>query len=79
MTIAIYYNDHLPPHIHIAFSGFITRIEIETGEYMRGNEALPRAKEKIVLKWLDTYNNDIMKAWDDCMAKRQPKKVPPLS
>ncbi|HLR67564.1 MAG TPA: DUF4160 domain-containing protein [Virgibacillus sp.] len=78
MTIVIYYNDHKPPHFHIIYNEINTRIEIETGMYMKGNSPLPKPKEKDVLKWLDIYRTDIIKVWEDCMAKRQPIKIPPL-
>ncbi|MBW3110277.1 DUF4160 domain-containing protein [Bacillus sp. MCCB 382] len=48
----MYYNDHDPPHFHVIYAGFMTRIEIMTGEYVRGDDALPSSKEKIVMKWL---------------------------
>lgn len=44
MTITLYYNDHIPPHFHVVYGEFITRIEIITGEYMKGDYALPRSK-----------------------------------
>lgn len=78
ITIVLYYNDHEPPHIHIVYNEINTRMIIENGEYMKGSEPLPRSKEKDVLKWLDVYRSDIIKAWEDCMAKRQPNKIPPL-
>ncbi|WP_179884932.1 DUF4160 domain-containing protein [Bacillus sp. AFS015802] len=51
----MYYNDHDPPHFHVNYSGFMTRIEIMTGEYVRGDDALPASKEKMVMKWLELY------------------------
>jgi hypothetical protein len=53
----------------------MARIEILTGEYLRGDAPLPRAKEKELLKWLDTYKSDRMKAWNDCRQKRVPPKI----
>jgi len=60
MTIVIYYNDHKLPHFHIIYNEINTRIEIETGMYMKGNLPLPKLKEKDVLKWLDIYIEQIL-------------------
>jgi hypothetical protein len=78
MTIAMYFNDHIPPHFHVVYGDLITRIEIGSGAYMKGNLPLPKPKEKDILDWLNEYRNAIMNAWDDCRVKRTPRKVPPL-
>jgi hypothetical protein len=62
ITIHLYYNDHDPPHFHVNDSGFMTRIEIMTGEYVKGDDALPESKEKMVMKWLELYKGDMIKA-----------------
>ncbi len=41
----MYYNDHNPPHFHVIYNGIYTRMEIDNGSYMKGNEQLPKAKE----------------------------------
>ncbi len=79
MKIVMYYNDHNPPHFHIIYNEIYTRMEIDNGRYMKGNVGLPKSKEKEVLIWLEINRNDIIKAWDDCMANRVPEKIPPLS
>lgn len=40
IKIAVYYNDHLPPHFHIIYNALVTRIEIETGEYIKEDASL---------------------------------------
>ncbi|RDW21440.1 transcriptional regulator [Oceanobacillus arenosus] len=78
MTFVIYYNDHNPPHFHIIYNEINTRIDIYGGTYLKGNVPLPSSKEKDVFKWLEINRSDIIKVWDDCMAKRRPNKIPPL-
>ncbi|MBN8193816.1 DUF4160 domain-containing protein [Bacillus sp. NTK074B] len=79
ITIHLYYNDHDPPHFHVIYAGFMTRIEIMTGEYVRGDDALPASKEKIVMKWLQLNKGDMMKAWNDCRRNEAPCRIPPLN
>ncbi|QSS99757.1 DUF4160 domain-containing protein [Pontibacillus sp. ALD_SL1] len=78
IAIHLYYNDHDPPHFHVNYSGLLTRIEIDTGEYVNDDSPLPRGKEKEVLKWLDIHKDDMMKAWNDCRHNQVPDKIPPL-
>jgi Domain of unknown function (DUF4160) len=57
--IAIYADDHLPPHFHIEGRGFRAMVEIETMDVLAGNahkapDALKWARENIALRneWL---------------------------
>ncbi|MFC6113665.1 DUF4160 domain-containing protein [Sporosarcina thermotolerans] len=52
IIIVLYYNDHDPPHFHIV-GEYKTRIEIATGQYLKGDSPLPSSKEKDVIKWLE--------------------------
>ncbi|MGD9617274.1 MAG: DUF4160 domain-containing protein [Alphaproteobacteria bacterium] len=58
--IAIYADDHMPPHFHIEGRGFRAIVEIDTmsvraGDVRRAEEALIWARENIALlrtEWL---------------------------
>ena len=58
--IAIYADDHMPPHFHIEGRGFRAIVEIETmavraGDIRRGADAIGWARENIELlraEWL---------------------------
>ena len=52
--IAIYADDHMPPHFHIEGRGFRVLVEIDTmnvraGDVRRAEEALTWARENIAL------------------------------
>ncbi|MBP1933236.1 DUF4160 domain-containing protein [Ammoniphilus resinae] len=47
MSIAMYYNDHIPPHFHVIYGELFTRIAIDSGEYLKGDVALPRTRKGI--------------------------------
>lgn len=78
MTMVLYYNDHDPPHFHVFDAEFETRIEIKTGEYCKGDEPLPRSKERDVLRWLETWRDAILEAWNACRDEEVPSQIPPL-
>jgi hypothetical protein len=77
MKIYLYYDDHEPPHFHVR-GQWKTRIEIHSGQYMKGDAPLPKGQEKDVLAWLEKYRDDMMKGWNDCRAGTEPTNIPPL-
>ncbi|HHW38999.1 MAG TPA: DUF4160 domain-containing protein [Bacillales bacterium] len=77
MKIYLYFDDHDPPHFHVRGPDK-TRINIINGEYLDGDQPLPRIKEKKVLKWLEMNKIDMIKAWNACKEGEVPSKIPPL-
>ncbi|WP_139195389.1 DUF4160 domain-containing protein [Mesobacillus persicus] len=77
MTIYIYFDDHEPPHFHVRGNDK-TRLNIITGEYLKGDKLLPRNKERDIHIWLEKNRNDIMKPWEDCRRGVVPQSIPPL-
>lgn len=51
VSIYIFSRDHLPPHIHISYSGDEAIVEIRTGEKLKGE--FPPRKLRIVQEWLE--------------------------
>ncbi len=41
IIIAMYYNDHNPPHFHVRYAGHEATIEIDTLDYLEGQAASP--------------------------------------
>lgn len=74
MKIYLYFDDHDPPHIHIRGQDK-AEIYIQTSGYKNG--LLPLNKERNTLIWLNAYQDDIMKAWNECR-KFEKGKIPPL-
>jgi len=48
IVIAMYYNDHAPPHFHAKYGDFEIRVEIESGVIMSGK--FPARAENLVLE-----------------------------
>lgn len=78
MAIYVYFDDHDPPHFHIRGQEK-TRMNILTGEYLKGDPPLSKNKERDILIWLRKNRNDIMKAWDDCRRGIMPENIPPFN
>ena len=49
IAIAMYYNDHLPPHFHAEYGEFEAVYAIESLELLRGS--LPRRAHGMVVEW----------------------------
>jgi hypothetical protein len=49
IVIAMYYNDHLPPHFHAEYGGLEAVYAIESLELLRGS--LPRRAHGMVVEW----------------------------
>jgi len=57
--IAIYADDHLPPHFHIEGRGFRARVEIETMAVRAGN--VKKARE--AMAWARENGAALREAW----------------
>jgi len=77
IVIAMFANDHPPPHFHATYGGFLAIIEIKTGRVMRGS--LPRRQLAHVETWRQLYVADLMENWTLCQAKQLPKRIQPLT
>lgn len=76
MLIRVYHSDHEPPHIHVQYGEFNAIVEIATGDIMKGR--LPKRLQRVLIEWLRERRGEIMRAWDDAMMHRIPKKIRPL-
>lgn len=62
IIIAMYHNDHAPPHFHAAYQGFEAQISIESLEILRGS--LPRRALALVLEWAVLNREALRVNWD---------------
>jgi hypothetical protein len=76
IVIAMYYNDHLPPHFHARYGEYEIRVNIETGGIMSGSFP-PRAR-KHVLEWLDLHRPELVEDWRRAEKRKPLRKIEPL-
>ena len=62
ITIAMYHNDHAPPHFHAEYGGDEAMFVIETLECRWGT--LPRRARALVLEWASLHRDELMANWD---------------
>jgi len=61
ILIAMYYNDHAPPHFHATYGGYEAKYRIDTLEIIHG--VLPRRSNSLVLEWAAMHRAELMHDW----------------
>ncbi|MEP5764932.1 MAG: DUF4160 domain-containing protein [Halieaceae bacterium] len=57
IVIAMYYNDHAPPHFHARYAGSEIRVNIENGDILSGQ--LSARAEQLVQEWLALHRDEV--------------------
>ena len=76
IVIAMYYNDHAPPHFHARYGEFMTKIEIATGDLLEG--ALPRRAMSLVQEWRTMHRTELQIVWQQVVDRQPHAKIGPL-
>lgn len=76
ISIALYYNEHNPPHFHAKYGEFVAEIDISTLQILRGE--LPNRAKSLVLEWADEHRAELMKDWELARQKLLLKDIDPL-
>jgi hypothetical protein len=76
IVIAIYYDDHAPPHFHAIYSGTWAAIRIEPVALLRG-ELPPRALG-LVMEWARLHRRALMEDWERARRSEPLDPIPPL-
>ena len=76
IIIAIYYDDHNPPHFYARYGGQKVSIEIQTLRVLDG-EIFPRSLG-LVIEWAVLHKNELMEVWELAKNNQPPFKIEPL-
>lgn len=76
IVIAMYYNDHVPPHFHARYGGQEIRVAIRDGKILSG--AFPTRAETLVMEWLDLHREELMQDWQLAEQRRPLHRIEPL-
>ena len=76
IVIAMFYNDHAPPHFHARYGDLEIRVDIQSGQILSGS--FPRRAESLVLEWLGLHRSELMINWELAGNRKPLLKVPPL-
>ncbi len=76
IIIAMYYNDHVPPHFHAKYGGHEALIGIESGEVLAGQ--LPPRVLGLVEEWRELHRAELVEDWALAESRKPLRKIDPL-
>jgi hypothetical protein len=76
IVIAMYYDDHAPPHFHAIYGSEKAEFSIDPLGVLKGRLS-PRALA-LVTEWAALHQVELLQAWGQRAAGRAPAKIEPL-
>jgi len=76
IIIAMYYNEHNPPHFHAKYGEFKAEIDINTLQIIAGE--LPKRAKSLILEWADDHRYELMQDWELARQMQELKEIEPL-
>ena len=76
IIIAMYYNDHAPPHFHVRYGSQRALVAIESLSVLEGKLS-PRALG-LVMEWASSHQDDLIEDWKLARAQAPLKAIEPL-
>lgn len=75
IVIAMYYNDHAPPHFHARYGSFEITVRIQDG-VVEGR--FPRRALSLVLEWYTLHKEELLENWNLARGRRPLLPIAPL-
>ena len=75
IIIAMYWDDHAPPHFHAKYAEYEVTVNILTG-VVEGK--FPKRALRHVLEWYELHREELIENWELCQNDESPKAIEPL-
>lgn len=76
IVIALFYDDHAPPHFHARYGDNRAIIAIETLALLQGS--LPPRALGLVMEWAAQHQADLRRTWAAAQRHEELEPIPPL-
>lgn len=76
IIIAMYYNDHSPPHFHAKYGSEQASLRIDDGAILEGN--LGARALRLVDEWRVLHQAELLQDWARARARQPLNKIEPL-
>ena len=76
IIIAMYYNDHAPPHFHAKYGDDQASMRIDNGEILEGT--LGARARRLVEEWRSLHQSELLEDWVRSQARQPLNKIEPL-
>lgn len=77
IVIAIFYDDHNPPHFHARYQNFKATIDIKNLTIIQGK--LPPRVFGLVAEWASIHKKALLKNWKLAKAQKTLSPIEPLA
>jgi hypothetical protein len=76
IIIAMYYDDHVPPHFHARYGEFEAQVLISSGDVLSGG--LPRRAVGLIKDWVELHRPELEADWARSRAGEALATIDPL-
>jgi hypothetical protein len=76
IVIAMFYNDHEPPHFRARYGEFRANIAIDPPRIIAGS--LPRRAAGLVIEWTTLHRDELLENWQRARQHRPLLAIAPL-
>ena len=77
IIIAMFYDDHNPPHFHARYGKDNVAVEINSLRVLEGH--IPPRALGLVMEWASQHQKELMEDWNLASKNQPPKKIAPLA
>ena len=77
IIIAMFYDEHNPPHFHARYGHAQAAIEIATLRVLEGG--LPPRALGLVIEWASQHQEALLRDWQLTRDEKPPEKIAPLT
>lgn len=75
IVIAMFYDDHAPPHFHAKYGEYEITVDVQTG-VVKGR--FPRRGLAHVLEWHELHQDELIENWNLARDRRPLRPIAPL-
>jgi hypothetical protein len=76
IVIAMYFNDHNPPHFHVLYNEDDVEIEIKSLTILKGK--LPPRVLGLAMEWAELHKDELLEDWNLIQTAGKFNKIQPL-
>ena len=76
IVIAMFFNDHDPPHFHARYAEYRARVGIATGDLLDGR--LPPRAIRLVKEWTELHRAELEEDWRLAQELQPLRPIEPL-
>ena len=76
IIIAMYFNDHNPPHFHVLYNEYEAEIDIKSLMVLNGS--LPARVLGLAMEWAEIHKDELMENWNSIQITGKYNKIKPL-